>query len=120
MYSRIHFDIRFCRPVVVHETPWNTKSRGNVTVRSYFILDVFVNFRTSYIDDMTNVITDNKMIARNYILGWFAIDFVSCVPVNYVLLITHDKVRLATVATARPATHHRYARDARRRHNTMS
>ena len=90
MYSRIRFDVRFCRPVVVHETPWNTKSRGNVTVRSYFILDVFVNFRTSYIDDMTNVITDNKMIAKNYILGWFAIDFVSCFPTSYILLVASE------------------------------
>ena len=49
----------------------------------FFILDVIVNFRTSFIKEATGEeILDQKLIAYNYIKGRFWIDFIASIPVD--------------------------------------
>eukprot|EP01048_Picozoa_sp_COSAG05_P006638 COSAG05_NODE_440_length_9809_cov_10.743769_7_plen_270_part_00 len=48
----------------------------------YFLLDIFVNFRTAYFDSNGHIITDNRNIAMRYLKTWFIIDFSSCIPIG--------------------------------------
>jgi CRP-like cAMP-binding protein len=55
----------------------------DVCVDIYFISDVYVSFRTAYVDDEGDLEYRNSKIAVNYLKSWFAIDILSCLPVNY-------------------------------------
>ena len=56
----------------------------------YFLVDIFVNFRTAYIDNHGQLVTDLGKIASMYLWTWFPIDFISCLPITYVfLLVAH-------------------------------
>jgi hypothetical protein len=52
----------------------------------YFITDLFSNFVTAYYDQ--NGVREGRVefIARRYLRGWFSIDFVSCIPVDYITM----------------------------------
>eukprot|EP01048_Picozoa_sp_COSAG05_P011647 COSAG05_NODE_1112_length_5856_cov_11.397082_2_plen_976_part_00 len=56
----------------------------DVIVDVFFVADLCLNMRTSFYD--RNGFRENrpKKIAANYLRGWFAIDFVSCLPVGYI------------------------------------
>ncbi|KAH3873160.1 hypothetical protein DPMN_036387 [Dreissena polymorpha] len=49
-----------------------------------FILDILINFRTSYLHN-GEVIMDQKKIAINYVKGWFLIDTVAAIPFDLLL-----------------------------------
>jgi CRP-like cAMP-binding protein len=54
----------------------------------YFVVDIVMNFRTAFYDGRTGeLIINDGDIARNYLSTWFAIDFVSCLPISYIELI---------------------------------
>jgi CRP-like cAMP-binding protein len=57
-----------------------------LVVDIYFIADVFVNFRTGYVDDGVTILRP-WMIARHYLTTWLAVDIVSCLPIGYVTQI---------------------------------
>eukprot|EP01045_Picozoa_sp_COSAG04_P006148 COSAG04_NODE_298_length_17490_cov_10.214249_13_plen_177_part_00 len=60
----------------------------DVVVDVYFIVDIVLNFRTSFINTTTDVReTSSRLIAKNYLKGWFAIDFISCIPVGHIAFI---------------------------------
>jgi hypothetical protein len=46
----------------------------------FFLIDIFVNFRTGYVDDNGAVIPAAWPIAWRYLRGWFIIDVLSSVP----------------------------------------
>ena len=48
------------------------------TIVIIFIVDVFFNFRTGYIDKLNNMVTSPKLIARNYFRSWFTLDILRC------------------------------------------
>jgi hypothetical protein len=51
-----------------------------------FLLDVLVSFFTSYTDEITNIeVIEHKKIAKHYFKGWFIIDFMSVVPLDYII-----------------------------------
>ena len=58
-----------------------------VIVDVYFMLDIWINFRTAYRTEEGELITNPRKIARNYFRGWFAIDAAACFPVTYIGLI---------------------------------
>ena len=44
-----------------------------------FVIDIFVNLNTSYLDERTKeVVADRGRIFRRYARGWMLIDVVSC------------------------------------------
>jgi hypothetical protein len=59
----------------------------DTTIDLYFIVDLVLNFFTAFYD--SNGVREGRpaAIAKAYLQGWFIIDFVSCLPVQYVLLI---------------------------------
>jgi hypothetical protein len=50
-----------------------------------FILDIMVNFCTSYADDKNKEIVDHRKIAINYLQTWFFLDFISSIPVDWIM-----------------------------------
>ena len=59
----------------------------NVCIDIIFGIDIILNFFTAFerITDVgTEIITDYKEIAHNYFQFWFAIDFVSTVPIDLI------------------------------------
>jgi hypothetical protein len=55
-------------------------------VDMFFVLDICLNFRTSFYCTRTReVITDPGLIAQRYLRNWFCIDFVSSLPLDFVM-----------------------------------
>lgn len=52
-----------------------------------FMTDMIINFRTSFVQN-GEVIVDAKLIAVNYLRGWFVIDAMSAIPFDFVLSMT--------------------------------
>ena len=51
-----------------------------------FLLDMVFSFITSYTDGLTNIeVIDHKRIAKHYFKSWFIIDFMSVIPLDYIL-----------------------------------
>lgn len=51
----------------------------------FFLCDLFVNFLSAYEDDHKKIIDEPKRIAKEYLQGWFLIDFVAVLPISYFL-----------------------------------
>lgn len=49
-----------------------------------FLLDIVINFHTTYVGPGGEVISDPKVIRMNYIKSWFVIDLLSCLPYDMV------------------------------------
>ena len=54
-------------------------------IDSVFMLDIILNFLTSYPNQMGIEIKDHKSIAIHYMTGWFVPDLVSCVPFQHAI-----------------------------------
>ena len=57
---------------------------ADLAVDSLFFIDMLLNFRTSYLKDGELIVSPSK-IAKNYLKGWFAIDFLSAVPFDLIV-----------------------------------
>lgn len=67
----------------------------------YFIVDLVLNFRTAFVNTKGVRETNPRTIAKNYMRGWFPIDFVSCIPVGHIsYAIEQAALRDATGSTA--------------------
>lgn len=80
--------IRTCFSVEVEL--WSGAFWWDAVVDVYFIVDVVVNFRTAFYNHKGMLITDTRAIAEHYLTGWFAIDFLSCLPVGYINYFSDD------------------------------
>lgn len=56
----------------------------NALIDFNFAIDILLTFRTTYYDKDGQEIYNWKMIAKKYLLGRFAIDFISTVPLDIV------------------------------------
>ena len=64
-----------------------------------FFIDVWLCFLTTYTDSYKQIeITSYKMIARNYLKGWFVIDVMSIFPFDIVLESNSNANSLIRVA----------------------
>ena len=51
----------------------------------FFILDIFVNFRSHYFDVLGQEVKEPRKVAKNYLRTWFTIDFLSSIPFDWFL-----------------------------------
>ena len=58
---------------------------ANNIVDFCFFVDIIFNFNSAFNDDDFKIIDDRKVIACSYLKGWFAIDFLAIVPLNYMV-----------------------------------
>lgn len=62
--------------VEVEARPWNI---ANYVVDFMFLLDIINIFNSAYYDEDFNLVTSRKIIAKEYIAGWFLVDFFAIV-----------------------------------------
>ena len=61
----------------------------------FFLTDVFLNFNVAYTPDDVHYVIDRPMIARNYLCGWFLIDFPSSLPLELLEILEYEMAFLA-------------------------
>ena len=54
------------------------------------VQDIGFNFRTAYYDSRGIIVIQQRLITRNYLQSWFLIDFITCLPINYILMASYD------------------------------
>lgn len=56
----------------------------NVIVDVMFIIDIIINFRTTFMDSSSDaIVSEPKRIAINYLKTWFVVDFVAAIPFDF-------------------------------------
>ena len=70
----------------VEVEPWSDVFWWEAAVDAYFIVDIFLSFRTAVLRADGSVVRSSRIIARTYMRGWFIIDVLACLPVTYVQL----------------------------------
>ncbi|KAL5005757.1 hypothetical protein ScPMuIL_016915 [Solemya velum] len=74
---------------------------SDVVVEILFILDIVLNFRTSFVNKSGQVVYDARQIVINYIKGWFLLDLLAAIPFDFLYVFkisTNTPVHLLKVA----------------------
>ena len=84
--------------------PYNVAFRRNdrkrdliiidMVIELFFIMDIVVHFRTSFVDPSGRVIYDQKKIAVHYLKGWFILDFLAALPFEALYFINQSWVSI--------------------------
>ncbi|XP_063377999.1 potassium voltage-gated channel subfamily H member 8 [Cydia fagiglandana] len=53
---------------------------SDVVVEALFIVDILLNFRTTFVSKKGEVVSDSKAIAFNYLRSWFVVDLLAALP----------------------------------------
>lgn len=76
--------------MVPYNVSFKTK-QNNVTwlvvdsiVDVIFLVDIVLNFHTTFVGPAGEVISDPKLIRMNYMKTWFVIDLLSCLPYDVI------------------------------------
>ncbi|KOC66422.1 Potassium voltage-gated channel subfamily H member 8 [Habropoda laboriosa] len=56
---------------------------SDVVVEALFIIDIVLNFRTTYVSRKGEVVSNSKSIAVNYVKSWFFVDLVAALPFDF-------------------------------------
>ncbi|XP_028895692.2 LOW QUALITY PROTEIN: potassium voltage-gated channel subfamily H member 4 [Zeugodacus cucurbitae] len=56
---------------------------SDVIVEALFIADILLNFRTTFVSSKGEVVSDSKLIAINYLRGWFVVDLLAALPFDH-------------------------------------
>ncbi|XP_053087520.1 potassium/sodium hyperpolarization-activated cyclic nucleotide-gated channel 2 [Pangasianodon hypophthalmus] len=76
----------------------------NMASDTLFLTDLILNFRTGILeDDNSHIILDPQVIRRRYLQGWFLVDFISSIPVDYIFLAVDLEARLESAEVYRTA-----------------
>ena len=60
-------------------------------IDSFFILDLILNFFTTYIDKSQEEIFDHKKIVNHYLRTWFIFDLIASFPIDKFMMVFGDK-----------------------------
>ncbi|KAL8185350.1 UNVERIFIED_CONTAM: Potassium voltage-gated channel subfamily H member 1 [Gekko kuhli] len=66
-----------------------------------FLVDIVLNFHTTFVGPAGEVISDPKLIRMNYLKTWFVIDLLSCLP--YDVINAFENVDEAKLPEIKPA-----------------
>lgn len=66
------------------------------------MIDILINFRTTFVNGQDEVVSHPGRIAVHYLSGWFLIDLVAAVPFDLLLVNSDtDEVRLQVHTTTK-------------------
>ena len=57
----------------------------NVVIDICFFIDILINFNTVIFNDDYVKIENRRTIAKEYLCGWFLIDFMAIIPVDLII-----------------------------------
>jgi hypothetical protein len=63
-----------------------------------FFVDIICNFFIAFYNKDDNLITEKKRIACNYLKGWFFIDTLSILPIQYMVSLDANYTQLARLS----------------------
>jgi len=67
----------------------------DLVVDIMFVVDIFINFRTTYVNKNDEVVSHPGKIAVHYFKGWFLIDMIAAIPFDLLLFGSEtDEVRV--------------------------
>ncbi|XP_008434981.1 potassium voltage-gated channel subfamily H member 2 isoform X1 [Poecilia reticulata] len=76
----------------------NPLNVADLMVDVLFIVDIIINFRTTYVDHNDVVVTQPSRIAKHYITGWFPIDMLAATPFD-LLIFRSGSDEMATLTS---------------------
>ncbi|KAM4715899.1 voltage-gated inwardly rectifying potassium channel KCNH6 isoform 2-T2 [Anableps anableps] len=76
----------------------NPLNVADLLVDVLFIVDIVINFRTTYVDHNDVVVTQASRIAKHYIKGWFPIDMLAATPFD-LLIFRSGSDEMATLTS---------------------
>ncbi|CAK1599797.1 unnamed protein product [Parnassius mnemosyne] len=79
-----------------------------------FIIDILINFRTTYVNAADEVESDPAKIAMHYLRGWFIIDLVAAIPFDLLLFGTNTDETTTLIGLLKTARLLRLVRVARK------
>ncbi|CAI2348759.1 unnamed protein product [Caenorhabditis sp. 36 PRJEB53466] len=79
-----------------------------------FIVDIIINFRTTYVNENDEVVSHPGKIATHYFKGWFIIDMVAAVPFDLLLVSTNSDETTTLIGLLKTARLLRLVRVARK------
>lgn len=90
MFTAIYIPYEAAFLVNTKESVWQEISSGepqeivNLMVDLMFIIDILINFRTTYVEKKSEVVVSSpKKIAIHYLKSWFIVDFIAAIPFDY-------------------------------------
>ena len=66
----------------------------DIIIDVFFIIDIVLNFFTTYVDKKGEIVTSPKKIRMYYIKGWFAVDCIAAIPYLIYFTIISMMVRI--------------------------
>uniref|UniRef100_A0A914DXK7 Cyclic nucleotide-binding domain-containing protein n=1 Tax=Acrobeloides nanus TaxID=290746 RepID=A0A914DXK7_9BILA len=79
-----------------------------------FIIDIIINFRTTYVNENDEVVSHPGKIANHYFKGWFIIDLIAAVPFDLLLVNTNSDETTTLIGLLKTARLLRLVRVARK------
>lgn len=64
---------------------WDFNARS-IAVDITFVIDILINFRTTFVNGQDEVVSHPGRIAIHYLTGWFLIDLVAAIPFDLLLV----------------------------------
>ncbi|CAH8465411.1 unnamed protein product [Heterobilharzia americana] len=58
----------------------------DLIVEIFLIIDVILNFHTTYVNKSGQIINDRHLIAKHYAKGWLILDLLAALPVDFILI----------------------------------
>ncbi|XP_029309277.1 potassium voltage-gated channel subfamily H member 7-like [Cottoperca gobio] len=79
-----------------------------------FIVDIIINFRTTYVNSNDEVVSQSSRIAVYYFKGWFLIDMVAAIPFDLLIYRSGEEVTTTLIGLLKTARLLRLVRVARK------
>ncbi|KAK3083375.1 hypothetical protein FSP39_021037 [Pinctada imbricata] len=73
----------------------------DVVVEILFMIDIVLNFRTSFLSKSGQIVYASRLIVINYVKGWFLLDLLAAIPFDFLILLdvtTTTPVHLLKIA----------------------
>ncbi|CAD5117448.1 DgyrCDS6216 [Dimorphilus gyrociliatus] len=86
----------------------------DIVVDVMFIIDIFINFRTTYINKNDEVVSHPGKIAVHYFKGWFLIDVIAAIPFDALLYGSNNDETTTLIGLLKTARLLRLVRVARK------
>mmetsp|Transcript_18354 Transcript_18354/g.22038 ORF Transcript_18354/g.22038 Transcript_18354/m.22038 type:complete len:914 (+) Transcript_18354:656-3397(+) len=103
LYVALLVPFRVCFNVEVHGPAFIF----DLLVDAYFIVDIFVNFCSELRlekDMEMHIIDKHKEIALHYLQGWFTLDILACLPLDYIARVKEGRLLCSFTDTCKSET----------------
>ncbi|CAD8051397.1 unnamed protein product [Paramecium primaurelia] len=68
------------------DTEYSAVSYGfNIAIDILYGTDIIINLFSAYVDDQDDLIVDRKTIIKHYLTGWFILDIICIMPLEYLI-----------------------------------